>query len=394
MNSVYLFTGHYPYSFQECFLEDEITYLAEGFDNIHIIPSVGAKDCRIVPENCIIHSPLDLAKNKLMYLLRGVFSFRTIRLFFSEFFGNKVYLSRLRLNSLITATLHLNNLIHCKRLKTILDSTDENDVLYFFWGTDFIKIALFYKGKSKMVSRFHGYWDLWEESYGGFMPYRKFVVKRLAKCAFISKYGKKYFENKYPLSLTSYNPLGSKDFGNGPCKSDDNVLRVVSCSDVYPLKRVSLLFEALNSAVDLEIEWTHIGDGTHFNELKSMVQNQRKKHLTVNLLGALEHNRVMEYYKDHQFDVFVNLSTNEGVPVSIMEAISFNIPVVATNVGGTSDVVPEDVGELLLPNPTKEDIVRSIKSVVSKDLCPRKFWMSHFNADVNYSDMVMLLKSL
>lgn len=394
MNSVYLFAGHYPYSNQECFLEDEIVYLAGNFENIHIIPAVGDGDCRAVPEGCTVHHPLNMANNKFRYLFKGLFSFSSLTLFVSEFFRNKAYSSKLRLRSLIIATLHLNNLIHSRQLKTILSSTDSTDVLYFYWGTDFVKISLFYKGKSKMVARFHGYWDLWEESYGGYMPYRKYVVGKLSQCVFISKLGKSYFDKKYPLATTSYVPLGSNDYGSGPASPDDGILRVVSCSDVYPLKRVPLLFEALNMTSSIKIEWTHIGGGTHYNELKSLVESQKREHLTAILLGPFAHSQVMEYYKLHHFDVFVNLSTNEGVPVSIMEAISFNIPVVATNVGGTSDVVPEDVGELISPNPTKEEIINSITAVVAKKMSPRDFWLTHYNAAVNYNAFVSLLKSI
>ena len=35
------------------------------------------------------------------------------------------------------------------------------------------------------------------------------------------------------------------------------------------------------------------------------------------------------------YHVFLNVSSSEGVPVSIIEAMSFGIPCIATNVGGT-----------------------------------------------------------
>lgn len=55
-------------------------------------------------------------------------------------------------------------------------------------------------------------------------------------------------------------------------------------------------------------------------------------------------------YSEHPVDVFINLSTNEGVPVSIMEAISFDIPIVATDVGGTSEIVTDETGILVSSN--------------------------------------------
>ncbi|NCO54621.1 MAG: glycosyltransferase, partial [Bacteroidetes bacterium] len=46
-------------------------------------------------------------------------------------------------------------------------------------------------------------------------------------------------------------------------------------------------------------------------------------------------------------DLFINVSESEGIPVSIMEALSAGIPVIATNVGGTNEIVNNDVGFLI-----------------------------------------------
>jgi glycosyltransferase involved in cell wall biosynthesis len=49
------------------------------------------------------------------------------------------------------------------------------------------------------------------------------------------------------------------------------------------------------------------------------------------------------------FDVFVNSSTHEGVSLTILEAMAAMIPVVATSVGGTPEVVVEGETGLLVP---------------------------------------------
>jgi glycosyltransferase involved in cell wall biosynthesis len=55
----------------------------------------------------------------------------------------------------------------------------------------------------------------------------------------------------------------------------------------------------------------------------------------------------LDFYTEQPFDLFVNVSASEGVPFSIMEAFSVGIPVMATNVGGTGEIVNEQVGMLL-----------------------------------------------
>jgi glycosyltransferase involved in cell wall biosynthesis len=50
------------------------------------------------------------------------------------------------------------------------------------------------------------------------------------------------------------------------------------------------------------------------------------------------------------FDVYVNCSTSEGISLSILEAMSATLPVVATRVGGTPEVVMNgETGVLVVP---------------------------------------------
>ena len=69
------------------------------------------------------------------------------------------------------------------------------------------------------------------------------------------------------------------------------------------------------------------------------------------IYGAFSNREVFDFYKSHPVDFLINVSNNEGIPVSIMEAHSFSIPVVATNVGGTSEIVNEENGILLPADP-------------------------------------------
>ena len=45
-------------------------------------------------------------------------------------------------------------------------------------------------------------------------------------------------------------------------------------------------------------------------------------------------------------DLFINTSSSEGVPVSIMEALSVGIPIIATDVGGTKEIVTKTTARI------------------------------------------------
>lgn len=101
----------------------------------------------------------------------------------------------------------------------------------------------------------------------------------------------------------------------------------------------------------------------------------------------------MEYYKNESVDLFINTSSSEGLPVSIMEACSFSIPTIATNVGGTAEIVREgETGLLLDKDFDPEELGNKIKYMAEiseeekqkfRDRC-RLLWTENFCADSNF----------
>ena len=118
------------------------------------------------------------------------------------------------------------------------------------------------------------------------------------------------------------------------------------------------------------------------------------RNISYELRGQIFNQELMKYYMNNSVDLFINVSESEGLPVSIMEAISFDVPVVATNVGATSEIVTEKTGLLVNANPKPQEVADAILSVVRKTLSPRTYWMNNYNADLNYTAFVNHLKSL
>jgi glycosyltransferase involved in cell wall biosynthesis len=86
------------------------------------------------------------------------------------------------------------------------------------------------------------------------------------------------------------------------------------------------------------------------NELQKKVQE-------LNLInhcyfpGNIDHDQLLSKYKNNNVDIVVisSISTDvpEGIPVSLMEAMSFKIPVIATNCGATRELVDGKSGILV-----------------------------------------------
>ena len=399
MRTLYLFPILFPYTrFGECFLEEELKYTSKCFDKVVIIPlRKEVPERKPLPNNCTVEPPLMESKKSIF--LKALFNWAVYCKMIPEFFREKVFLDKAKFSVWLRGFAESNIIMNSEPVRRIGKELQSNDVCYFYWGKWSNIIAAYWKGRCHFVSRFHGTGDLWEDIYHEYFPLRKQVLESLDKAVFISQSGEKYFQKKYPGCKTMYSPLGSVSVGV-PTKLNDGVIRVVSCSTIIPLKRVDLIFKSLNMLRDMKIEWTHIGgavvgDDTLFKELLANIKSSNNRNLTVNLVGSLPHDEVMEYYSHHSYDAFINLSISEGVPVSIMEAISCDIPIVATDVGGTCEVVTPETGVLVSANPTEYEVAEAVKRcVLNNKYTPRLYWESHFNAQVNYERFAICLANL
>ncbi|HEV8348409.1 MAG TPA: glycosyltransferase [Vicinamibacterales bacterium] len=67
----------------------------------------------------------------------------------------------------------------------------------------------------------------------------------------------------------------------------------------------------------------------------------------------------------HAFDVFVQSSDSEGTPNAVLEAMALETPVVATDAGGTRDIVAHDVHGLIVPCGDAAALARAIERTMT-----------------------------
>ena len=95
------------------------------------------------------------------------------------------------------------------------------------------------------------------------------------------------------------------------------------------------------------------GDGRLRPQLESFAHSFGMQH-SVKFLGTVPHEELMRIYRETPISIVVLASTDlgngvhEGIPVALVEAMSYGIPVVATETGGTPELVKPGTG-LLVP---------------------------------------------
>ena len=290
-----------------------------------------------------------------------------------------------------------------------LKNEDKQDLLIYSYRFEYQPyVALLLKRKwgntHKIVCRAHGY-DLYEErNMNNYLPMRSTLLREVDYVFPCSKYGAEYIKNKYPTGKAQVDAryLGTSDHGEKVFSSGKEPLLILSCSNVLKVKRIDKIIDALSFLKDIPIEWTHFGDGALMDEIRQYAEDKLGSNVKVSFAGNIANTELMNTYAAKDFYMFLNVSSSEGLPVSVMEAMSFGIPCIATDVGGTGEIVKNDHGTLISKDAAAGEIAEAIRAVYSMKAedyqtlrhHARRFWESHFNADKNYHDFFEELVAL
>jgi glycosyltransferase involved in cell wall biosynthesis len=90
---------------------------------------------------------------------------------------------------------------------------------------------------------------------------------------------------------------------------------------------------------DIPCEVVIVGDGNYSNNLRNIANGN------CCFLGELSHEQVMKQLSAS--DIFVNPSYSEGLPTSVMEAAVVGLPIIATDVGGTKEIIEDGTTGML-----------------------------------------------
>ena len=278
-------------------------------------------------------------------------------------------------------------------------------VIYSYWMGIHAKIATDVKKlfpKIKIVTRCHG-GDLYEYRYpSGYIPFRPTIFQNEDIIFPISEDGKKYLLETNPDIRASIvvSRLGINQLHQQAEISNGHGIHLVSCSYCIPLKRIERIIEALSGIDEKGISWTHIGDGCELDRLKQLAMNQIPNHIHYEFLGYVKNQEVQALYATGKYNLFINVSETEGIPVSIMEAMCYGLPVIATDVGGVVEMIDEGVNGYLLPkNFETENLRTTLLAFLHMDAGKfdamskksHEIWEQKFNADKNYTTFMKQL---
>ena len=363
---LYYFTASFPYGLGETWKLNELNVLVNEFDEIHVVPLYhhgNLDNPKKLPNKIIVHQPLMGVSIKQFkpWVILKIFDIHFFY-YLSDFFSKKVYLNKKRYIKWMITILRIKQLLKHPLIKKLIAEDFPQTYFYFFWGIGTADMVPFLNKNltKKIMVRMHRF-DLFENEVGNYIPFRAKLIEHSTLIAPSSKAGENHLKLLYPNYSNKINVkmLGVKSFGKSK-QLHDGVLRIVTVSYLAPVKRLSILANALKYFHD-PIEWTHLGDGPLRSEIEDIVKTL-PTNVKVNLMGMVESTKVQEILVNQPFHLFLNISESEGVPFSIMEALATGIPVMATDVGGTAEIIDDTVGRLLPKALTPEILCKELIS--------------------------------
>jgi colanic acid/amylovoran biosynthesis glycosyltransferase len=140
-------------------------------------------------------------------------------------------------------------------------------------------------------------------------------------------------------------------------RDSEAIFTIASAGWLLPHKGFDVSMLAARKLLDKGVpnfKWFFYGDGPLLKTLSTLVIDLKLENNVV-LAGAIDNKKLLNLYKNRKIDLFIMNSVKrngiqEGIPVSIMEAMSYSVPVIASNCGGTIELVDGKSGILLSEN--------------------------------------------
>jgi len=280
------------------------------------------------------------------------------------------------------------------------------DVCYTYWFTgQTAGLVLSPHVRGMRITRAHGY-DLYleRECNRGYIPYRDKVIRNLDAIVLWGEEARKYLADNYalPASMLVKFPLGVSVQARGNPLSDTRCIEVASCSYPHSVKRLPLIGCLVTNLAyrlpDKVVRWTHFG--CHQEDV-AFAASSWPANLRLNFRGRVSPQEIFDYYQGKPVHFFLNLSESEGMPVSIMEAMSFGIPIVAPAVGGVPELVDSASGILLDKDPDI-NLVATLLAELLRDevryagmrVSAQRRQQDYFDAKINHAKFANWIKTL
>lgn len=128
-------------------------------------------------------------------------------------------------------------------------------------------------------------------------------------------------------------------------QDNDGSFTIGSAGRFTAVKNFSLFVSISKNIIEImpKAEFVIAGDGDQLASIEKQIENLKLKG-SFKLMGHVEN--MQSFYK--MIDIYMNTSLHEGIPVSILEAMSVGIPTIAPRIGGIPEIIDSGINGFLV----------------------------------------------
>ena len=242
--------------------------------------------------------------------------------------------------------------------------------------TGFVAWLLAKKYKIKLQIQIHGDYfgsDYWrkETLLNGFRYYLgRFIVKKADSIRVVSNRLKDALVRlglapDKIIVVPIYSAINSEQLTIKSKQNNDKFI-FLTVGRLVPVKNIGLQIEAMAEVLKkypLAQLWI-VGDGPEKGNLRFKIANLKLKN-SVKLLGWKEKEEMAEIYK--KTDIFLLTSNYEGWGLAAIEAASFGLPVVMTDVGCADEIIKNNESGMVIPVGDKESLKKAMAELMESE---------------------------
>ena len=159
--------------------------------------------------------------------------------------------------------------------------------------------------------------------------------------------------------------------------------RLLSVGRIVHQKGLDLGLQTLSQLKDLAWTWSIVGDGPQLENLKSLAAELGMAD-RINFLGWQSRDELTKQYQ--QANIFLFPSRHEGMPNAMLEAMSTGLPVVATRIAGSEELVIEGETGFLAQTENVDELRESLRRILIDPSQRKKMGIaSRQRVEKNYS---------
>ena len=138
---------------------------------------------------------------------------------------------------------------------------------------------------------------------------------------------------------------------------DRNRYLIISACRMVSWKGLDILIKSFEN-IPKDIKLILVGDGPEKKKLQKVAEGKN-----IEFIGKIDHSEIQAYLKAS--DIFVQPSLYEPSSIALLDCLAIQIPVIASNVGGTTEIIEHNKTGILIENNIPKSYQKAIKKLIN-----------------------------